>query len=602
MKKIFSVIICLALVLGLAVSSIGAEPDEFVTVTIPEFPVTLNGTAFDSGAEEYPMLLYKDAIYLPLTYSVNSFMGLKTDVRPWVPGPVTAVTNGDKTAAALVPYPAQSGNDGKLTARIQDCTVYLSSNTGVKNFEMEYPLLTFRDVTYLPLTTEVCQTLDWKIGFDAETGLTVDSTGAFRPSWKSPQSRGIIAAWTQVVEYVVCDDLYVGYRPYGGLTDSSDGNESVLTYRFKDGEEKKVNLNMFSKYGEHISFPYIDSLPEDERSYIRTPGENESPKTYTLYLRCIIDEVNYDAQIVFYKDNTPWLVKCEKVPQTPAVTIPNFPVTLNNQTVDPGAGEYPILSYKDVVYLPMTLDYDHFLGLESDCGYYLNNLTAAVTNGEITAQTLEIAPAVSDNAGELTAEVMDYDVYLSSQSSVKNVELEYPLITFRNMTYLPLTWDVCQTLDWDLSYSPETGFVLDTTDAFRPSWSSPQSHGMNNAAQSIETYVLDEDCYAGFYISTINTDGSEKKLIWRRKGQPEKRFGAECLAELGTGVMFSRSGTYGPDQRPLPFMDGNVLTVGCRAYNGTGFDYYILHIDMENEKLLSCEDGYGYGIDGGFMF
>lgn len=596
MKKFFALIISLSLVMGLAVPSFGAEPDKIVTVALPAFSVTLNGTVFDSGAEEYPMLVYEDVTYLPMTYGVNSFMGLKTDVRPWVSGLTAAVTNGDKTAAALVPYPAQSGNEGKLTARIQDCTVYLSSNTGVKNFEMEYPLLTFRDVTYLPLTTEVCQTLDWEIGFDAETGLSVDSTGAFCPSWSSPQSRGINAAWTQVVEYVVCDDLYVGYRPYGGLTDSSDGDgETFLTYRFRGGEEKTVSLNMFSKYGKHIRFPYIDSLPEAERPYIRMPGANEMPKTYLLYLRCIIDEVEYDAVIGFLEDSSPWLIRCEKTPERPAVAVPSFPVTLNGQAVEPGAGEYPLLLYKDVVYLPMNREYDSFLGLSSECGYYMNELTAAVTNGEITSRKLEAAPSDTDNSGALTAEILDYAVYLSSRESVMNSELEYPLITFREMTYLPLTWDVCQTLDWDLSFSPDTGFALDTADAFRPIWSSPQSHGMNNAVWSVETYVLGEDCYAGFYISPIKTDGSEKKLIWRRKGQPEKRFGAECLAELGAGVMFSRSGVYGPDKRTLPYIEGNVLTVGCKTDK-----YYIVHIDMENEKLLGWEDGYGCSLT--FMF
>ena len=56
----------------------------------------------------------------------------------------------------------------------------------------------------------------------------------------------------------------------------------------------------------------------------------------------------------------------------------------------------------------------------------------------------------------------------------------------------------------------------------------------------------------------------------------------------------------------MPYIEGNVLTVGCKIYKETDGKmdevYYILHIDMENEKLASYEDGYGCGLNGGFMY
>ncbi len=402
----------------------------------------------------------------------------------------------------------------------------------------------------------------------------------------------------QQLEYVYGENCYVAYDPSGGSTADVlvngyyEHNPEGLRYRVGDGEEGVISYSIFP--GEWVSFPKISELGEDERPYI-TPHGNSQPPTNILYIRCYIDGVPHDASVGFYEmggDRHSFVISCDRVPEKASVAVPSFSVTLNGQAVDPAAWEYPILCYKDVVYLPMCPEYNGFLGLKSDCNSYFNRLTAAVTNGEITSQTLEIIPAVSENGGALTAEIKDYNVYLSSQSPVKNTGLDYPLLTFRDMTYLPLTWEVCQTLDWELSFDG-VGLVLDTTDAFRPSWSSPQSHGMNAANYSVETYVLGDDCYAGYYIMGMSTDGSEKKLIWRRKGQPEKRFGAECLAALGSNVRLGYvNDEYGEKEYYIrPWLNGSVLNTTVVGYNSETRERksYKVQIDMENEKLLWYE-------------
>ena len=407
----------------------------------------------------------------------------------------------------------------------------------------------------------------------------------------------LCAAAEALPEYIYGEGCYVAYDPTGGSTESvpddSDSRRSFekgLAVRFDGGEEHVISYGIFP--GERVSFPKIGDLPEGERPRIQPPG-NSRPPTNILYIRCYIDGEPYDARIAFDEDGNCFLISCDRRPKPAAVTIPVFPVKLNGQLVEPDAGEYPILTYRDVVYIPLEDGYCRFLGLNSDCSSYLNRLTAAVTNGEIAAYTLEFAPAVSNNGGELTAEIINYDVYISSQDPVENQELNWPLITLRGMTYMPLTWDVCQTLDWELSFDPKAGLALSTVDAFRPSWSSPQSHGMLGAQFSVEKYVIGEDCYAGYFIAGMNTDGSDKRLIWRRRGQPEKRFGAECLAELGRYVRLGYALDSYNTERPsdiVPWLDGSVLNITVTVTVVDDKKTYLAKIDMENEKLLGYEE------------
>lgn len=49
----------------------------------------------------------------------------------------------------------------------------------------------------------------------------------------------------------------------------------------------------------------------------------------------------------------------------PTVTLPSFPVKLNDQTVDNRNREYPLIVYKDITYFPMTWFDSRYLGLEN---------------------------------------------------------------------------------------------------------------------------------------------------------------------------------------------------------------------------------------------
>ena len=59
-------------------SSRGASSARSATAAVPAFTVTLNGQVVDNSYRQYPLLVYKDITYFPMTYYDCRFLGLET--------------------------------------------------------------------------------------------------------------------------------------------------------------------------------------------------------------------------------------------------------------------------------------------------------------------------------------------------------------------------------------------------------------------------------------------------------------------------------------------------------------------------------------------
>ena len=106
MKKKF-LTVCLAA--GLLAASNGvALADEQVTVTVPAFPVTLNGLTIEQTNNQYPSLVYKDITYVPMTYYDAQLLGLDSQ---WEAQSGLAI---QKTA-----FVAESGNGAAALCALQ---------------------------------------------------------------------------------------------------------------------------------------------------------------------------------------------------------------------------------------------------------------------------------------------------------------------------------------------------------------------------------------------------------------------------------------------------------------------------------------------------
>ena len=145
-----------------------------VPVTLPAFKVTINGVEIDNSHSSYPLLVYKDITYFPMTYYDSRFLDLESS---WDAQRGLAVV---KTGATwdYYPYRSKLPNRSAYTAQVAGFPITVNGQK-VDNRSEQYPLLLFRNVTYFPLTWRFAvDEFGWKYSFNPSGGLVIDSAAA----------------------------------------------------------------------------------------------------------------------------------------------------------------------------------------------------------------------------------------------------------------------------------------------------------------------------------------------------------------------------------------------------------------------------------------
>ena len=168
MKKL-AMILCTALLgLGIYVSPALAAN---VTATLPTFPVTLNGISMQQSHSQYPLIVYKDITYVPMTWHDCRLLGLESEWNKQTGLVISKSGNAD--ASKYKPYKQNAANAQKQTASIATGKITVNGKK-INNASEPYPLLVFRDVTYFPLTWRFAvDEFGWDYHFDKKTGLTI---------------------------------------------------------------------------------------------------------------------------------------------------------------------------------------------------------------------------------------------------------------------------------------------------------------------------------------------------------------------------------------------------------------------------------------------
>ena len=145
---------------------------DMVQVTLPSFSVTLNGQTTGNDYSQYPLLVYKDITYFPMTYYDCRLLGLKTD---WSAGTGLIIDKNEDYFYEYLREVNNSKNARKQTARIADGKITVNGKV-IDNSKEEYPLLVFRDITYFPLTWRFAvNEFGWDYRFNQQEGLVIDN-------------------------------------------------------------------------------------------------------------------------------------------------------------------------------------------------------------------------------------------------------------------------------------------------------------------------------------------------------------------------------------------------------------------------------------------
>ncbi len=136
------------------------------------------------------------------------------------------------------------------------------------------------------------------------------------------------------------------------------------------------------------------------------------------------------------------------------VYLPKFDVKLNNASIDRYSNSrlpYPVLVYNDITYFPMTYNDCRFLGLVTDWNNDTRTLSIdkAVENarpGYVGERTVNYNPN-SDYAA-----LCDFNIVVNGKT-VDNSAEEFPLLTYRDIVYFPLTWRFAvEEFGWSYSF------------------------------------------------------------------------------------------------------------------------------------------------------
>lgn len=234
--------------------TVPAEAAKSVPVTLPTFDVTLNGQVIENENRQYPLLVYNNITYVPMTYHDCRFLGLTTK---WNPSDGLSIMKFDMTSAYHKDsYPVK--NKKRDTAQIASGTIKVNDKT-IDNKSEKYPLLMYRDITYFPLTWRFAvNEFGWKYQFDSKTGLNITANNI-------------------KTESIILDDA----RDEEFLEYSYAVNDGYLYYEGKQGEiyrrplddlkndSKRVKIVQLEKNYETDAYPLVSLYAEGGKVYYR---------------------------------------------------------------------------------------------------------------------------------------------------------------------------------------------------------------------------------------------------------------------------------------------------------------------------------------------
>ncbi len=275
-----------------------------------------------------------------------------------------------------------------------------------------------------------------------------------------------------------------------------------------------------------------------------------------------------------------------------SVTVPRFKITINNVEIENEKSEYPFITYNDVTYAPMTYKLCRLMGLKTEFAatqsgryaFYVGNCE------EYSDAYISEDGTAANGEGYYTAEIPEYAVYINDTTRETDYsDMEYPIINFRGVTYIPLTWGfINDEFDWKYSFDSENGLVIDTRDSSKPELDSSSIYADTSSA-GYTLYVEGDDGYAGYPSSTY---GGQYKFVWAEKGHEETTFSLEKeLSELNITYFAEQIDDNGLVTFINPSLKGNILTIACISGGGDGKsnENMALKIDMSQGKIISAE-------------
>jgi len=143
------------------------------------------------------------------------------------------------------------------------------------------------------------------------------------------------------------------------------------------------------------------------------------------------------------------------------VYVPEYPFVVNGISLDYSEAMYPLIVYNDITYFPMTWHHCRMLGITTRWESDTNELFIKREDSE---WEIPDYGRIDNTEAYLYAPVADYDIYVNDKK-IDNSSEEYPILTFRKVTYFPMTWEyMAEEFGWSYTFDNENGLVINSVE------------------------------------------------------------------------------------------------------------------------------------------
>lgn len=189
---------------------------------LPKYKVTVNGQIIDNEKNKFPFLVCNNTTYMPMTYMLNKFMGIRLYIYRATPSNVERVYVGRaETESEKFVYVKTSGVNPKKV-KVSPLSMPLQlNNIGYNNNDEKMCInpapFVFRNIIYLPLTREIMtEELGWEFSWNKEDGLKINTKDASRPIVFNPSEIENMGPWKYMennpYDYACEETAYVGIK------------------------------------------------------------------------------------------------------------------------------------------------------------------------------------------------------------------------------------------------------------------------------------------------------------------------------------------------------------------------------------------------------
>ena len=213
------------------------------------------------------------------------------------------------------------------------------------------------------------------------------------------------------------------------------------------------------------------------------------------------------------------------LPETPTnnitVKLPTYKIFINNQEIESSYAQYPFLNYNNITYLPLTWDYCQALGISLyfDTYTYIYSSKPAVHKAILYDSEKTIYKSIN----VILSDTKNKTSYAAEKKSNINLygdfifsSADYPFFNFRDVIYMPLTYDISTKLNLSTVWDNNTGLSISSNleNSKVTYLLKPGEH--NLPAGKYNVNVLNGGGFLKIYDTTINSIYAKENMYLSR--------------------------------------------------------------------------------------